>query len=79
MEAIFGILALMLIGCYLLTIVTDLIAGDWYAPVMVLGLILFVYGAIQVKSNQPHGSGMMIIGITAVIVAWIFVGINSKK
>lgn len=79
MEGIFGVLALMLIGYYLLMAVTDISSGDWHGHGIMMGVILFGYGALQAKSNQPHGNGLMIAGIVVVIGSWIFVLIRSKR
>ena len=78
-EGFFNVVALMLIGYYMLKAVIDISSGEWHGHLIMMGVILFGYGALQAKSNQPHGSGLMIAGVVVVIGTWIFAIIRSKR
>jgi len=78
-ENIFVLLAIVIIGNYLTMAVKDILLGAWEGHAIMLGLILFGYGAMQAKYNQPHGIGMTIAGVVVVISSWIFVGVRSKR
>jgi hypothetical protein len=78
-EPLYPIIAILFLLIFFGRFFGDLANGDWQGPAITGGLILFGYGMIQVKSNQPHGTEIAICGIAISVLTWISVALNSNK